>query len=90
MVMIYPHWKYLLQNRPLHLTTFVIVNGKNNGLTTNVLQEKHIFVYLVDFLPVFTPGLLPKANFSSEPLKIVCSQTKSVKKREKPSAFVKS
>lgn len=55
MVTIYPHWKYLLQNRPLHLTTFVIVNGKNNGLTTNVLQEKHSFVYLVDFLPVFTP-----------------------------------
>ena len=55
MVMIYAHWKYLLQNRPLHLTTFVIVNGKNNDLTTNILQEKHIFVYLVDFLLVFTP-----------------------------------
>lgn len=63
MVMIYPHWKYLLPNRPLHLTTFVIVNGKNNGLTTNDFQAKHIFVYLVDFFQFLPQGKFLRGAF---------------------------
>ena len=46
----YPHWKLLTLIRPLHLTTPVFVNGKNNGFTTNDWQEKHISVYLVKFV----------------------------------------
>ena len=77
MVMIYPHSKYLLQNRPFHLTTFVIVNGKNNGLTTNASQKTHFCL-----LSRFFASFYPKANFCAEPLKIVCSQTKFEKTRK--------
>ena len=35
-----------------------LLNGKNNGFTTNDWQEKHVFVYLVDFVEY-----LPGTNF---------------------------
>ena len=48
-----------------------------------MLHKKHIFVYLVDFLLVFTPRQIsPRSLWRLSVLK------QNLKKREKPSAFV--
>ena len=66
----------------LNLTTFALVNGKNNGLTTNDLQEKHITVYLIDFA-----WFLPEANFVRGAFEDFPVSDKFKKKKpDKPSA----
>ena len=82
-------WQFLFWKNLSALETITSDNnllffkGKNNSFTTNDWQEKHIFVYLVNFASFYWEQILSMA-----PFKISCLG-QNLYNLNKPSAFAK-